>query len=130
MTEMIKQVSVSDGTKPKVTIHVPKEEHIQQKNSDELTLACLVSWSSHVLQDFYIAWTESIKDKTSTYADGINSLPQETQNGYVVTSVYTTNKTKWRDHTFHCHVWSADDNEPQSSTVSYAQGNSIECDKK
>lgn len=111
-----------------MTVHVLPEEVIHQRDSDEVTLVCLIS--SPVLQDYYIAWSEYSGQRTSIYSDGIDSPPQKTQHGYSVTSVYTTTKGKWDNHKFECNVWPAGSNDSlKPQEVSKAQGNSTECDK-
>nr|AIC33828.1 immunoglobulin Z heavy chain [Lutjanus sanguineus] len=114
-----------DGSKPKVTVHVLPDEVIQQGGAAKVTLVCLVS--SHVQQDYYIAWLEHTGLRTGSYTDGINFPPQKSQDGYVATSVYTTDK--WNTHKFECNVWAAGSNESMRQEVSKAQGNSIECRK-
>ncbi|KAM9346324.1 uncharacterized protein ABDE67_012934 [Symphorus nematophorus] len=118
-------VHKGDGSKPKVTVHVLPDEVAQQGGSAKVTLVCLVS--SPVLQDFYIAWAEYKGDKAGTYTDGINFPPQKSQDGYSVTSVYTT--TNWNTHKFECNVMPAGSNDSVRQEVSKAMGNSIECDK-
>ncbi|XP_041813071.1 Ig heavy chain Mem5-like [Chelmon rostratus] len=120
--------SLSDGRKPKVTVHVLPEEVINQEDSAEVTLVCLVS--SPVLQDYYIAWSEYTGKKTGLYMDGINSPPQKTKHGYSVTSVYTTTKEKWSSFKFECNVRPAGSNDTMTlREVSKAQGNATECKK-
>lgn len=126
---MVNQVSLSDGSLPKVEIHVVPEEDNSKGGSDEVTLVCLVS--SAVLQDYYIAWSEYNGSKNSNYYDGINFPPQKTQHGYSVASVYNTTKEKWdKMYKFMCSAWPAGQNKSmESKEVSKAQGNSIECRK-
>lgn len=125
-TFLLSRVSLSDGQKPKVTVHVLQEEVIQKDNTGDVTLVCLVS--SSMQQDYYIAWTEYIGEKTDVYENGINFPQQKTQNGYLVTSVYTTKKANWnRKYVYECNVWHAGSFTVQN--VSKAQGNSLECDR-
>lgn len=99
-------VNKGDGTEPKVTVHVLPEKDIGRDASAEVTLVCLVS--SNVVQDYYIAWTEDVGQNSSGYHDGINFPPRKTENGYSVTSVYTTTKEKWNSgYSFYCNVWPA-----------------------
>uniref|UniRef100_A0A3Q3G986 Ig-like domain-containing protein n=1 Tax=Labrus bergylta TaxID=56723 RepID=A0A3Q3G986_9LABR len=121
----LNQMSLSDWKKTKVTVHVLPEEEISKGN--EVTLVCLVS--SLEQQDYYIAWSEYIGQKTGNYVDGINFPPQKTQQGYSVTSVYYTTKDKWNNHMYTCNVWPAGSNSSMNpQAVSKAQGNSLECD--
>ncbi|XP_076607638.1 immunoglobulin heavy constant mu [Chaetodon auriga] len=115
MTEVNQDLTVQlgDGRKPSVTVHVLPEEVINKGDSAEVTLVCLVS--SPVQQDYYIAWSEYIGQETRDYNDGISSLPQKTQHGYLATSVYTTTKEKWNRLKFKCSVWPAGSN--NSTTV-------------
>ncbi|XP_045888241.1 uncharacterized protein LOC123958721 [Micropterus dolomieu] len=129
MTPVIQDLTVhkGEGKKPNVTVHVLPEEDINK--GAEVSLVCLVS--GPVLQDYYIAWSEGSGNKAGIYMDGINFPPQKTQQGYLVTSVYTTTKEKWDKHNmFYCNVWPAGTNESMKTShgVSKAQGNSIECD--
>ncbi|KAJ4932723.1 hypothetical protein JOQ06_011138, partial [Pogonophryne albipinna] len=103
-----------NGTTPKVTVHILPDEDINE-NPSEVTLVCLVFNS--VKQDYYIAWAEHIGQNTPIYQDGINFFPDNrpTDKGYSVTSIYTTNKTKWQSHSFSCNVWPADPRESKLS---------------
>lgn len=124
-TTRLNCVSLSDGERPKITVHVLQEDAIKGAVS-EVTLVCLVT--SRKLQDYYIAWTEHIGQENGEYTDGINSPPQKTKTGYSVTSVYTITKKKWDTHKIGCNVWPAGSNvsmDPQE--VSKVQGNSLEC---
>lgn len=119
----------TDGTKPKVTVHILPDEDINE-NPSEVTLVCLVF--SSVQQDYYIAWAEHIGQNTPIYQDGINFFPENrsTDKGYSVTSIYTTNKKKWQSHSFSCNVWPAGVKKPMiTRTVSNSMINSIECKK-
>uniref|UniRef100_A0A3Q3G9L8 Ig-like domain-containing protein n=1 Tax=Labrus bergylta TaxID=56723 RepID=A0A3Q3G9L8_9LABR len=125
MTPVIQDLTVHKGDwkKTKVTVHVLPEEEISKGN--EVTLVCLVS--SLEQQDYYIAWSEYIGQKTGNYVDGINFPPQKTQQGYSVTSVYYTTKDKWNNHMYTCNVWPAGSNSSMNpQAVSKAQGNSLE----
>nr|AIC33829.1 IgZ heavy chain transmembrane form [Lutjanus sanguineus] len=110
-------VHKGDGSKPKVTVHVLPDEVIQQGGAAKVTLVCLAS--SRKQQDFYIAWLEHTGLRTGSYTDGINFPPQKSQDGYVATSVYTTDK--WNTHKFECNVWAAGSNESMRQEVSKAQ---------
>ena len=124
-TSLINWVFLSDGSQPKVTVHVLPDNAIQQGGSAKVTLVCLVS--SRVQQDFYIVWSEHTGNQTGTYTDGINFPPQRSQDGYLVSSVYTT--SNWKTHMFECNVQLAGSNDSMRKVVSKAKGNSIECDK-
>ncbi|KAM9346048.1 Ig heavy chain Mem5-like [Symphorus nematophorus] len=113
----------SDGSKPKVTVHVLPDEVVQQGDSAQVTLVCLVS--SPVLQDFYIAWAESKGRNAGTYKDGINFPPQKSKDGYLVTSVYTTDN--WNTRMIECNVWPAGSDSSESKGVSKTIGNYVEC---
>nr|AKA09825.1 immunoglobulin tau heavy chain [Trematomus bernacchii] len=116
-----------DGKEPKVTVHIVPEEDIDADPSDEVTLVCLVFSSE---KDYYIAWAEHIGQNTPIYQDGIDLPPQKANNGYFVTSIYTTNKTKWQNHMFSCNVWPAGAKKAMAPrTVSNSMNNSIECKK-
>uniref|UniRef100_A0A3B4ZTG1 Ig-like domain-containing protein n=1 Tax=Stegastes partitus TaxID=144197 RepID=A0A3B4ZTG1_9TELE len=109
VTPVIQDLTVhkGDGTEPKVTVHILPEEDIGQ----EVTLVCLVS--SSTLQDYYIAWSEDKGQNTGVFTDGVNFPPQKTENGYSVTSLYTTTKEKWNgDYKINCNVWSAGRDKP------------------
>ncbi|XP_038594069.1 uncharacterized protein LOC119917722 [Micropterus salmoides] len=106
MTPVIQDLTVhkGDGSEPNMTVHVLPEEDIS--NGAEVSLVCLVS--GPVMQDYYIAWSEGTENKAGIYMDGINFPPQKTQQGYLVTSIYTTTKEKWDKHNmFYCNVWPA-----------------------
>ncbi|KAL3053945.1 hypothetical protein OYC64_006296 [Pagothenia borchgrevinki] len=113
-----------DGKEPKVTVHILPVEGIDA-NPSEVTLVCLVV--SSVEQDYYIAWAEHIGQNTPIYQDGIDFPPQNTDKGYFVTSIYTTNKTKWQNQMFSCNVWPAGVKKPMiTRNVSNSINNSIE----
>ncbi|XP_041867091.1 immunoglobulin gamma-1 heavy chain-like [Melanotaenia boesemani] len=98
-------VQRGDGTQPKVTVHILPEEDINPK---KVTLVCLVF--SSVIQDYYIAWSEDAGVKNGNYFDGIDSRPQKTTDGYLVTSLYTIKKEKWDQLPtlkVNCNVWPA-----------------------
>ncbi|XP_038553689.1 uncharacterized protein LOC119886807 [Micropterus salmoides] len=129
MIPVIQDLTVhkGDGSEPKVTVHVLPEEDISK--GAVVSMVCLVS--GPVLQDYYIAWSEGSGNKAGFYKDGINFPKQKTQQGYLVTSVYTTTKEKWDNHNqFNCNVWPAGRNramEPKG--VSKDLGESLECRK-
>nr|QZZ09854.1 immunoglobulin tau heavy chain secretory form [Micropterus salmoides] len=129
MTPVIQDLTVhkGDGSEPKVTVYALPEEDISK--GAVVSLVCLVS--GPVLQDYYIAWSEGTENKTSNYKDGINFPPQKTQQGYLVTSVYTTTKEKWGNHSmFNCIVWPAGRNKAmEPKGVSKDHGESLECRK-
>lgn len=131
VTPVIQDLTVhkGDGSKPKVTVQVLQEEVINNDNSGDVTLVCLVS--SSVQQDYYIAWVEYTGPTAKVYKNGINFPQQKTQNGHLVTSVYTANKAKWnQNNMFECNVWHAGgDGSITVQNVSKAKGNSLECDK-
>ncbi|XP_030264478.1 immunoglobulin mu heavy chain-like [Sparus aurata] len=127
MTPVVQDLTVhkGDGERPKVTVHVPQDNDLQEADS-EITLVCLVTSSK--LQDYYIAWSEHTGQEKGEYTDGINSPPQKTKTGYSVTSVYTITKEKWNTHKVGCHVWPAGSNVHMGpKEVFKAQGNSFEC---
>lgn len=103
------------------------EDEIGSKDSDEVSLVCLVSSSE--LQDSYIAWSEDEGQNTGVFADGITFPPQKTNNGYSVANVYTTTKKVWeQDKIFYCNVWvSGLGRSLKHKGVSKKTGNSVEC---
>nr|UXP07210.1 immunoglobulin T heavy chain [Micropterus salmoides] len=129
MTPVIQDLTVhkGDGSEPKVTVYALPEEDISK--GAEVSLVCLVS--GPVMQDYYIAWSEGSGNKAGIYMDGINFPPQKTQQGYLVTSVYTTTKEKWDKHNmFYCNVWPAGRSvSVKPKGVSKAHGESLECRK-
>ncbi|KAI3359281.1 hypothetical protein L3Q82_002797 [Scortum barcoo] len=120
MTPVIQELTVhkAGGSTPKVTVHILPEEDIS--SSADVTVVCLVSSTEQ--QDYYIAWSESITDKTNIYTDGINFLPVKTKQGYSVTSVYTISKQNWNNNwSVTCSVWPAGGNQSiEQRTVSNA----------
>uniref|UniRef100_A0A3Q3LRU6 Ig-like domain-containing protein n=1 Tax=Labrus bergylta TaxID=56723 RepID=A0A3Q3LRU6_9LABR len=104
MTPVIQDLTVHKGGTV-CYLHV-NINPVNERN--EVTLVCLVS--SLEQQDYYIAWSEYIGQKTGNYVDGINFPPQKTQQGYSVTSVYYTTKDKWNNHMYTCNVWPAGSN--------------------
>lgn len=119
---------LSDGSEPNVTVHILPESETSG-DSAEVTLVCLVS--SPVLQDYYIAWSESDGRDNGNYVDGVSFPPQRSGNGfYSAMSLYTTTKRTWEQpgKLFQCNVWSAGSNQPvRPRGVSKVQGNSCEC---
>uniref|UniRef100_UPI003AAB6503 immunoglobulin gamma-1 heavy chain-like n=1 Tax=Centroberyx gerrardi TaxID=166262 RepID=UPI003AAB6503 len=117
MTPVIQELTVQkgDGKKPTVTVHILPEEDIRQGDSkNEVTLVCLVSSRSQC--DYYITWTEQSGSQPGIFQDGITSPRQKTQNGYLVTSVYTTTKAMWEQNViFTCNVWPAGANSSMAS---------------
>uniref|UniRef100_A0A3Q3EPC7 Ig-like domain-containing protein n=1 Tax=Labrus bergylta TaxID=56723 RepID=A0A3Q3EPC7_9LABR len=111
MTPVIQDLTVHKGGTV-CYLHV-NINPVNERN--EVTLVCLVS--SLEQQDYYIAWSEYIGQKTGNYVDGINFPPQKTQQGYSVTSVYYTTKDKWNNHMYTCNVW------PAESKVSWGEYN-------
>ncbi len=116
---------LSGKEKPQVAIHVLPKDVIEHRNSDDVTLVCLVS--SPVQHDYYIAWSEHSGQNTGLYTDGINFPPKKVKDGYLVTSVYTTSKSKWKTQTFKCSVLQAGSHERTVQNASEAQQNSCEC---
>uniref|UniRef100_A0A672F9C2 Ig-like domain-containing protein n=1 Tax=Salarias fasciatus TaxID=181472 RepID=A0A672F9C2_SALFA len=102
MTSSTRELTVhnGDGSEPKVTVI---KTDINQGSSAEVTLVCLVS--SSVLQDYYIAWSEDDGQSSGEYQDGFTTTSQRTKSGYLVTSIYTTTREKWKTNMFHCNVW-------------------------
>uniref|UniRef100_A0A672F2C6 Ig-like domain-containing protein n=1 Tax=Salarias fasciatus TaxID=181472 RepID=A0A672F2C6_SALFA len=102
MTSSTRELTVhnGDGSEPKVTVI---KTDINQGSSAEVTLVCLVS--SSVLQDYYIAWSEDDGQSSGEYQDGFTTTSQKTKNGFLVTSIYTTTREKWKTNMFHCNVW-------------------------
>uniref|UniRef100_A0A672F9B0 Ig-like domain-containing protein n=1 Tax=Salarias fasciatus TaxID=181472 RepID=A0A672F9B0_SALFA len=102
MTSSTRELTVhnGDGSEPKVTVI---KTDINQGSSAEVTLVCLVS--SSVLQDYYIAWSEDDGQSSGEYQDGFTTTSQRTKNGFLVTSIYTTTREKWKTNMFHCNVW-------------------------
>ncbi|KAG7505161.1 immunoglobulin gamma-1 heavy chain-like [Solea senegalensis] len=111
MTPVIQDLTVQkgDGRQPKVTVHMLPDKSINQGDSVEVTMMCLVS--SPVLADYYITWSDDAGQQFGNYADGINFPLQKTMDGYMVASVYTTTRKKWEQQTiFYCNVWPAGSN--------------------
>ncbi|XP_029913630.1 immunoglobulin gamma-1 heavy chain-like [Myripristis murdjan] len=123
MAPVIQDLTVHRGGETiKPVVHVLREEDMPKGESgDKVTLVCLVSSTSQ--SDYYITWTEQDRGQVSDFQDGIDSPPQKTQNGYSVTSVYTTSKKKWDDKViFTCKVWPAGaSSHMESAGVSKAQ---------
>ena len=106
---------------------IPEEDINSKKDSDEVSLVCLVS--SPEKQDYYIAWSEDGGQNNGVFSDGITFPHQKTKNGYSVASVYTTTKNKWNNNImFYCNVWVGGMKEAVTPTgVSNVIGNSAEC---
>uniref|UniRef100_A0A667XGJ7 Ig-like domain-containing protein n=1 Tax=Myripristis murdjan TaxID=586833 RepID=A0A667XGJ7_9TELE len=127
MAPVIQDLTVHQGGETiKPVVHVLREEDMPKGESgNKVTLVCLVSSTSQ--SDYYITWSEQDRGQVSDFQDGIDSPPQKTQNGYSVTSVYTTSKKKWDDKViFTCKVWPAGaSSHMESAGVSKAQGESF-----
>lgn len=113
------------GGKPDVTVHVIPEADINERPG-EVTMVCLVS--SPLQQNYTISWLESTGQNAGIYKSGADFGPVQTSGRYLVSSVYSTTKEKWRTHTFECNVQSRGSNRFKvRRAVSRDQLNAIEC---
>lgn len=116
-------ISLSGQGKFKIQVLTPSGN-----TDDDVTLVCLVTSSEP--QDYYIAWSESSGQNTTSYNDGLNLPPQKNNNAYLVSSFYTIKNYKWKNHTtFSCNVWPAgrDKETTERLYVSRFAGNANEC---
>ncbi|XP_069005415.1 immunoglobulin gamma-1 heavy chain-like [Embiotoca jacksoni] len=124
MMPVIQELTVrrKGGEPPTVKVHI-----LPENNSAGVTLACVVS--SHELQDYYIVWSDGLKQNNGNFIDGLTFPPQMTGNGSSVTSFYTPTMEEWNNlKMFYCNVWVAGSERSMTTEgVSKAKGNSLEC---
>ncbi|KAM6904713.1 immunoglobulin heavy constant mu [Xenentodon cancila] len=126
VTPIMQVLTIHTGNaEPKVTVHMVPEEDVGQRDSDEVSLVCLVSSSE--MQDYYITWSEDSGHNNGPFTDGITFPRQKTSNGYSVANVYTTTKKEWnKNKIFNCNVWVAgSENALQPKGVSKNMGSNV-----
>uniref|UniRef100_A0A672F966 Ig-like domain-containing protein n=1 Tax=Salarias fasciatus TaxID=181472 RepID=A0A672F966_SALFA len=101
--------------------NLKKSFHCSVKHGESTKMISEVKMLVCSIQDIY-------PQDSGEYQDGITTTSQRTKSGYLVTSIYTTTREKWKTNMFHCNVWTPKFNVTKG--VSDAEGKSCECGSK